>query len=329
MESAEEAPQREQLMDAIIRTKARLDQHEQALLQQQDSMARYRDDLLRHEQRLQLLDQTEAAQQLQPVLQPTPQLAPANPGPLHVETKLTAPQRYDGEPRGCRGFLTQCDLAFELQAITYSSERARIAYVITRLSGRALEWATPVWAKQGPVCATYRAFKTEMLLVFDQTTTGPDAARLLMTIRQDKRSVAEYAIAFRTLAEDSEWNDKALVTAFHHGLSDALKDGLASIGCPTELEPLIAHAVRLDTRIRERRRDQGSSPRPQAASSWSSQSYDVPEPMQLGGARLSAREKDRRMREGRCMYCGETGHRRGSCPELSGKGQVRPARGGL
>ena len=50
-----------------------------------------------------------------------------------------------------------------------------------------------------------------MLLVFDKKAVGQDAAKLLMTIRQDKRSVADYAIAFRTRAKESEWNEHALV----------------------------------------------------------------------------------------------------------------------
>ena len=288
------------------------------LVRQQADIACQREDLLRHTQHLQQLDQRGAAQHL-----------PEAPVPhSSADPRVSQPHRYDGSKGGCRGFLTQCDLIFELQPRAFSSDRFRIAYIITLLTDKALKWATAVWAKQGSVCSSFKDFQEEMLLVFDQSTTGPDAAKLLMTIRQDKRSVTDYAIEFRTLAEESEWNDKALVTAFHHGLSDALKDGLASIGCPRELEPLIAHAVRLDNRMRERRGDQGVSwllP----ASSGRSKSSDDPEPMQLGGARLSAKEKERRMREGLCLYCGETGHRLSSCLELSGKGVVRPTRGGL
>ena len=246
------------------------------------------------------------------------------------------PLRTPGSPsriammaaRGVVEAFLQCDLIFELQPRAFSSDRFRIAYIITLLTDKALKWATAVWAKQGSVCSSFKDFQEEMLLVFDQSTTGPDAAKLLMTIRQDKRSVTDYAIEFRTLAEESEWNDRALVTAFHHGLSDALKDGLASIGCPRELEPLIAHAVRLDNRMREHRGDQGVSWLLPAGSGRSKSSEDL-EPMQLGGARLSAKEKEQRMREGLCLYCGETGHRLSSCLELSGKGVVRPTRGGL
>ena len=91
-------------------------------------------------------------------------------------------------------FLTQCDLIFELQPRAFSSDRFRIAYIITLLTDKALKWATAIWAKQGSVCSSFRDFQEEMLLVFDQFTTGPDAAKLLMTIRQDKRSVTDYSV---------------------------------------------------------------------------------------------------------------------------------------
>ena len=38
------------------------------------------------------------------------------------------------------------------------------------------------------------------------------------------------------------------------------------------------------------------------------------EPMQLGRARLSQEERQKRRQEGRCFYCGETGHLVSSCP---------------
>ncbi|XP_072524059.1 uncharacterized protein [Salminus brasiliensis] len=50
---------------------------------------------------------------------------------------------------GCRGYvLLQCSLAFEQQPSCFLSERAKVAYIISLLTGRALAWATPVWEYQ-------------------------------------------------------------------------------------------------------------------------------------------------------------------------------------
>ncbi len=51
--------------------------------------------------------------------------------------------------------------------------------------------------------------------------------------------------------------------------------------------------------------------------------------MQLGKNCLSQSERDKRMRERRCLYFGELGHFRTHCPELGGKEISRPEREGL
>ncbi|KAK3515956.1 hypothetical protein QTP86_020264, partial [Hemibagrus guttatus] len=56
------------------------------------------------------------------------------PSPL-AEPRLPPPQRFSGDPSACDGFLTQCSLTFDLQPSSFPSDRAKIAYVITLLSG--------------------------------------------------------------------------------------------------------------------------------------------------------------------------------------------------
>ena len=48
--------------------------------------------------------------------------------------------------------------------------------------------------------------------------------------------------------------------------------------------------------------------------------------MQMGRARLSAAERDRRRRQGLCLYCGQTGHHIGACP-MRPKDQARQDEG--
>lgn len=51
----------------------------------------------------------------------------------------------------------------------------------------------------------------------------------------------DYAIEFRTLAEDSGWHDSALIDAFLHGLATKIKDQLISLDIPDDLNGLIAN----------------------------------------------------------------------------------------
>ena len=85
---------------------------------------------------------------------------------------------------------------------------------------------------------------------FDRSATGLDAMRLI----QGSSSVSDYSIDFQTLVTDSGWKGRALVDAFLHGLSDAIKDVLLSRELPDELDWIIALAIRVDARLEDHKR---------------------------------------------------------------------------
>ncbi len=119
--------------------------------------------------------------------------------PLH-EPRINNPPCYAGEPTECRAFLTQCEVVFSLQPQTYAGDPARIAFVLSLLTGRAREWGTSAWEARTSCCGRYELFKEEMLKIFDRSVFGREASRLLTTLHQGRRSVADFAIEFRTLA---------------------------------------------------------------------------------------------------------------------------------
>ncbi|KAK6314066.1 hypothetical protein J4Q44_G00155250 [Coregonus suidteri] len=174
------------------------------------------------------------------------------PGNLHREPKIPAPERYDGYPGGCKGFLTQCSLVFELQSSSFHTDRAMIAYIISLLSGWALAWAMAVWEQQTPSCSSILAFTAELRRVFDHPVGGREAASRLFRLRQGARPVADFTIEFCTLAAESGWNTEALVTTFHQGLSNPIKDELAARELGEDLKSLKTLAIRSDNRIQGR-----------------------------------------------------------------------------
>ena len=244
------------------------------------------------------------------------------------EPSVPAPDRFDGNLGECRSFLLQCSLVFEQQPYTYASDRAKISYLIGCLRGSALTWATAVWESQSDACSTYAKFTEEMRRNFDHPVRGKDAAKRLLSLHQGSRSVAEMAIEFRTLAAESGWNNEALHGAFQNALSETIKDELVSRDEPNTLEELISLAIRIDNRRRERRREKTGketfSVMPVSLPTAQPQStLPEPEPMQLGRARLSEEEKQRRRNTNSCLYCGQAGHFRNACPLLPAKGRAQ------
>ena len=184
----------------------------------------------------------------------TPQMAaqpapPAPPGfsPHHgSEPRLPAPEHYEGDPGSCRSFLSTCSLIFELQPSSFPSERSRVAYVITLLSGRAREWGTAVWDANAPECQIFTQFTQPMREVFDQSVAGPAATRQLFRIQQGQRPVSDYAIEFRTLAASAGWGERELHGAYFNGLSNHLLDELNTCDLPTSLDGQVELTLRVD-----------------------------------------------------------------------------------
>lgn len=257
--------------------------------------------------------------------------------PVHQSEPRAPPiERYDGNPETCRSFLTLCSLTFELQPITFATERSRIAFMITNLTGRAREWATAEWERHSPICDSVVAFSAALGRVFGQPASGREAARALGNLRQGRSRVFDHAIRFRTLAAESKWNDEALVDTFWMSLSEDIKDRLTMVDLPKTFEDLVDLAIKIDNRLQERERFRGTTGH-EGRQRWSQNSsttlpgvgtplvhrpsYPGPtpsgsqeEPMQLGRTRLSPDERRRRHREGLCLYCGGTGHFLAGCP---------------
>lgn len=158
---------------------------------------------------------------------------------------------------------------------------------------------------------------------------GRETAKALLDLRQGKAQVTDYAIEFRTLATDSGWNASFLFDAFIHGLSDMIKDQLATLELPNNIDSLIALCVKIDNHFQERakeRRSGRSPPRhlrspcqvPRQPMKLQPVAPSPPavaeEPMQLGRTNISPEERRRRLVEGRCFYCGQLGHRVQQCP---------------
>ncbi len=239
-----------------------------------------------------------------------------NNSPQH-EPRLPAPERYAGDSNLCRAFLTKCSLFFSLQPLTFATEASKVALVLTLLSGKAALWGTAVWENCHPCCSSFRSLSQEMRRVFDRALVGREAARMLADLRQGEQSVSDYSIQFRTLAAECEWNERAQWDMFLHGLADRIQREIEVVELPPGLDELVDLALRVDARLQQRdlRGRRRLTPGEFFLGAGNTVSHSsVDEPMQVGRARLSREERDRRRTRGLCLYCGAAGHFLVKCP---------------
>ncbi|CAJ1087325.1 hypothetical protein L3Q82_012289 [Xyrichtys novacula] len=254
------------------------------------------------------------------------------------EPFVSHPEPFSGDFGSCSRFLFNCSLVFKLQPYSYASDEAKIAYTINLLRGKAAKWATALWEGGSSVLNSFETFSAQLRRVFDHPVLGQDAAKQLLALSQGGQSVASFAVDFQILAGRCGWDEAALKALFVKGLSEELKDELATRDEPDSLQELFDLAIKIDGRLRERDRERAASaPRqtppsghvvstarptlgqltpPAPTPPATAPPADSEEPMQLGKTRLSLRERRRQRVENLCLYCGGAEHSLQSCPLL-------------
>ncbi|KAL0151304.1 hypothetical protein M9458_053495 [Cirrhinus mrigala] len=239
-----------------------------------------------------------------------PTISSATSSPATISPRLAFPEKFDGDPAKCKGFLLQCPL-FINQPSLYPTDSSRIAFVCALLTGRALDWATAMWRPDGPTFHIFDAFLHHFREVFEHPARGKSAGDQLLGLSQGRRTAADYALTFRTLATQTTWVEDTLKVLFRRRLCQELQSELACRDEGRSLNEYIKLAIQVDNLIRSLRPSRTSTHLlPETA--------PATESMQVGTTHLTLEERERRMLNHLCLYCGQAGHIKSTCP-------VRPA----
>ncbi|KAL0172763.1 hypothetical protein M9458_033074, partial [Cirrhinus mrigala] len=136
----------------------------------------------------------------------------------------------------------------------------------------------------------------------------------LFRLQQGSSTVNDYTLRFRTLAAASGWNETALLGAYRQGPNPEIRAAMALYDDSIGLETFLQRTTRVSQRLAA---CQPLVTAPQSASVAAS--TPVPEPMQMDSTRLTRTERNRRITQGLCLYCGQNGHLIRNCP-------IRPPR---
>lgn len=236
--------------------------------------------------------------------------------PAASASPMARPAPFSGEAEDCSGFLLQVSLYFQMQAHQFTDDSARVAFIISLLSGRALQWAQSLWNSDSPVLKSLSGFISHFKEVFGQAVSDLSVHDQLYNLRQGNSSVSTYALQFRTLAASCGWNESALITAFRHGLNPNIRQLLVVYDDSMGIENLIQKTIRVSQRL-------SACDNPSTAVSPPSSipiaSPPAPEPMQVDSTHLTPSERQRCIQLHLCLYCGSDNHLICSCP-------VRPQR---
>ncbi|KAL7851302.1 hypothetical protein AOLI_G00216580 [Acnodon oligacanthus] len=190
------------------------------------------------------------------------------------------------------------------------TDSSRIAFVMSLLTGNALSWATAMWQAQVPESSTYANFEHVFQEVFDHPVSGKHPGERLLTLKQGSKTAAEDTLHFRILTAEAGLDKRSLKTLYHRSLNETLQRELSCRDSDDSLSDFIQLTISLDNLVCSRHSPVTSSPIVPSVILFTSGS------MEIGRVQLTPEERQRRMHEGLCFYCGLQEHFRSDCSTL-------------
>jgi hypothetical protein len=282
---------------------------------------------------LQLMDRLER--------QPTPQESSS----LGSEPKDSHPiESFSGRKRfKYRDFMLQCEAAFIERPRYFEKDSNRVVFVGRNLTDLALSWyiTTISNADTRDLMYDWEHFKLEFHKSFGDPDEIASANRRLQKIHMGpNEDCISYITRFREIHSILNWDDEPMMFAFRQGLTNKIRDDLAyNRSKPESLEELMTLAQDADSRHRENQADfrnnesssSGSSfnrrnkpkgkgfSRPSVSASpsprFSSLQRDDKSSLSFltKDNKINQSERDRRIKNGLCMYCGKGKHHINDC----------------
>lgn len=260
--------------------------------------------------------------------------------------KTRIPDSYDGRSRiKLPAFITQLQLYFRLQAHQFLSESDKLCFVATLLKDLALDWFQPhLEYFNNPDSAkilphqikSLDDFYTQIKQVFGPQEELHKNGQSLLSLRQTG-SMSNYITQFSRLSSFLDLDEKALQLIFFNGLKPEVQSHISYFGRPDTLPDMIRVASEVDAKIYESNKFKSFKP---DFRTFNQVNHSQPEPMDLDviktnpipkskftpltGKRLSAEEKQHRIANKLCLYCGKAGHQVNNCYGAKAKHLSQP-----
>lgn len=272
---------------------------------------------------------------------PAAPLAPTNPRRL----KVNSPEEFDGHsPKKLKSFLVACNNAFRADPDTFRLQDKRVSYALSYLRGSAQRhFDTQLEDEEEPGfmppdwLTDWTRFVEELRDMFGDPNAETTAEAELDSLRmRTNQKFADFLVEFNTLSSQVNWGDRALRHRLKHALPDRIKDSLALVQEPDPFADWKRLVQSIDQRYWERQADIRRETRPsntnrgtsignqrtpaQGPPSSSATTFPRDAPNGPPVARhltaqggLTQTERDRRIAQGLCLYCGGQGHKATEC----------------
>ncbi|QRV87035.1 Retrotransposon gag protein [Ceratobasidium sp. AG-Ba] len=249
------------------------------------------------------------------------------------EARTKKPDPFNGKKgKEAENFIMKMEIYFDDYEEGIFDDKKKITNVLMNMqNGDAGNWAQPFLCKlslkeEHSILQSWANFKKAFLADFSDPVKKEKAIRDLNRLTQTK-SAQSYVTQFRTLMQEVDWNDEALIDKFREGLKPEVRKELTRITMLMEdhqtvtLEGIFQAACKFDDMIFTNQRFNSTGPG-LGSSNWNQQrggpsgnkgTNNSQRNKQTTIVRIPKEEKDRRRKEQLCIKCGKKGHMMKDC----------------
>ena len=160
--------------------------------------------------------------------------------------QLPNPKQFSGDRREYHEFIVLCQLILQSYPRVFCNDRLRVGYIISHLSGMAMEWAGDLLERESSVIDDFPAFLEAMNDTFEYRQALRVAEDAMFNLRQGDRAAIEYINEFQSLVPTLGWPDEVLQAHLCQGLKEDIRQYLFRIPQPNSLENLITLVLQIE-----------------------------------------------------------------------------------
>jgi len=97
--------------------------------------------------------------------------------PVFQDAAFLTPDHYSVDTNRCKGFLFQGSLAFARSPCSFSTDAAKISFIVALLRNKALDWALAFFQLNSIDSFSFSAFQLEQKRTFDHPLRETNAAK--------------------------------------------------------------------------------------------------------------------------------------------------------
>ncbi|XP_069476335.1 protein LDOC1-like [Ambystoma mexicanum] len=100
--------------------------------------------------------------------------------------------KYDGDPHRLKEFLDSCTIQFTFKSRFFPTDKDKVGFLISHLTGPALAWATPLVISGNAILDSYPAFSNSLRSMFGRQEISVATQERLLDLRQGHKDLMSW-----------------------------------------------------------------------------------------------------------------------------------------